>query len=373
MTVKFSIPSKSFQIPFLYNHWQRGSKTVTASHFTGLSKCAGLKAGDFLCLKQFADDYKIITLNDSSSFQKYVPMEGDQLVAQRNGTGPIGVLGYRIFGLPVDREVLFSDHKKVYKKKIENRQRKLIIKLPFLKPFVNVTEKILLITTGYSPTTTIDRMLIGWLFVYLKRSLFVFTDQRVFHVPTTPVYAYRGSVAQIPYSACKSIAMKGRTLVVEYKKFAKIEKFFGIAGKERKKIIHLLKTLPIGKAEAEVADRTFLCPRCAAPLTENKYTCEKCNLKFKSKALAVLSAVIFPGGGYIYTRQYFLGLMAAVLEIFLIAITGISLMDTLNGLPNSMIRLLFAGFALILEKVIAAVHISTVVGEFIPSKKKFKK
>ena len=122
-------------------------------------------------------------------------------MAQKNGTGPIGVLGYRIFGLPVDREVLFSNHKNIYKKKIENRQRKLIIKLPFLKPFVNITEKILVITTGYSPTTTIDKYLIGWLFVYLKRSLFVFTDQRVFHIPTTPVYKYRGSIAQIPYAA----------------------------------------------------------------------------------------------------------------------------------------------------------------------------
>ena len=94
------------------------------------------------------------------------------MAAQKTGTGPIGVLGYRIFGLPVDREVIFSNHKKVYKKKIENRQRKLIIKLPFLKPFFDVTEKILLVTTGYSPTTTIDRLLIGWFFVYLKRSLF---------------------------------------------------------------------------------------------------------------------------------------------------------------------------------------------------------
>lgn len=294
-------------------------------------------------------------------------------MAQRNGTGPVGVLGYRIFGLPVDREVLFSNHKKVYKKKIENRQRKLIIKLPFLKPFFNVTEKILLVTTGYSPTTTIDKFLIGWFFIYLKRSLFVFTDQRIFHVPTTPVYKYRGSVAQIPYGACKSIGMKGRTLAVEYKKFGKIEKFFGISGKEKKKITAVLKTLPIGKEETEVTARAFICPRCAAPLTVNKYVCEKCDLKFKTKALAVLSAIFLPGGGYIYTRQYFLGLMAALLEIFLMIVTAISVMDTLNGLPGSVLRLVLAGFALILEKVITGVHTSTFVAEFIPRKKKIKR
>lgn len=300
-------------------------------------------------------------------------MKGEKLVAQKPGTGPIGVLGYRIFGLPVDREVIFSNHKKVYKKKIENRQRKLIIKLPFLKPFFDVTEKILLVTSGYSPTTTIDRLLVGWFFVYLKRSLFIFTDQRIFHIPTTPVYRYRGSVAQIPYGACKAINIKGRSLEVEYKKFGKIEKFFGIAGKERKKIKELLKTLPIGKAEAATAQRNFLCPRCAAPLTDNKYICAKCELKFKTKALAVISAVLFPGGGYLYLRQYFLGMIAAILEIFLIALIVISVMDILNGLPNSLIPLLLSGLALILEKAITVVHAATFVIEFIPRKKKFKK
>ena len=293
-------------------------------------------------------------------------------MVQKSGTGPIGVLGYRIFGLPVDREVLFSNHKNIYKKKIENRQRKLIIKLPFLKPFVNITEKILVITTGYSPTTTFDKYLIGWLFVYLKRSLFVFTDQCIFHIPTTPVYTYRGSIAQIPYDACKSIGMKGRSLVVEYKKGGKIEKFFGIAGKEKKKIIHLLKTLPIGKQAPGVDGRTFLCPRCAAPLNNNKYACEKCALKFKTKALAVLSAILLPGGSYIYTRQYLLGSMAAVLELFLFVVAGISVMDARNGIPNSVIWLLLAGLALIVVKVISVAHASTFISEFIPAKKKFK-
>jgi hypothetical protein len=49
---------------------------------------------------------------------------------------PVGIMAPQIFGLPVDREILFSNHKKVYKKRIEKRQRKLIIKLSFLKPFL---------------------------------------------------------------------------------------------------------------------------------------------------------------------------------------------------------------------------------------------
>lgn len=293
-------------------------------------------------------------------------------MAQKSGTGPIGILGYRIFGLPVDREVLFSNHKNVYKKKIENRQRKLIIKIPFLKPFVNVTEKILLVTTGYSPITTLDKFLIGWFFVYLKRSLFVLTDQRIFHIPTTPVYKYRNSVAQIPYSSCKSVVMKGRSLIVEYKKSRRIDKFFGISGKEKKKITALLKSLPLGAAEQDIAERTFLCPRCTLPMTERKYVCEKCDLRFKTKAMAMLNAIFFPGGGYFYTRQYFLGFIAAVLEIVLIIFTITSWMDVKNGLPYSIIWLLLWASALILVKIITLVQVSTLVEEFIPKSKKIK-
>ena len=293
-------------------------------------------------------------------------------MAQKSGTGPIGILGYRIFGLPVDREVLFSNHRKVYKKKIEKRQRKLIIKIPFLKPFVNITEKILLITTGYSPTTVIDKFLIGWLFVYLKRSLFVFTDQRIFHIPTTPVYRYRNSVAQIPYGTCKSIVMKGRSLIIEYKKGERIDKFFGISGKEKKKIEALLKSMPLGVAEKEIAERSFLCPRCTFPLAEKNYVCEKCALRFKTKAMAIFNAIFFPGGGYFYTRQYFLGFIFAVLEIVIITFTITSWVDAMNGLPNSVIWLLLCASALILVKTITIVQASTFVEEFIPKSKKIK-
>ena len=44
--------------------------------------------------------------------------------------------------LPLDREILFSDHKGNYKKRIENRQTKLLKKAPFLKSFLREDEKI---------------------------------------------------------------------------------------------------------------------------------------------------------------------------------------------------------------------------------------
>ena len=56
---------------------------------------------------------------------------------------PSGIMDEQIFGLPVDRKILFSNHKNVYKKRVEKRQRKLIVKLPFLKPFLKQGEHFL--------------------------------------------------------------------------------------------------------------------------------------------------------------------------------------------------------------------------------------
>ena len=121
---------------------------------------------------------------------------------------PAGFMGSRIFGLPVDRTILFSNHKYVYKKRVERRQRKLIVKTSFLKPFLNKGEQILLVTTGYSPLNSPAQYLTGFLFVYLKRSLFVFTNSRILHIPTTSKYNYKNSIAQVAYAGCRSIVLK---------------------------------------------------------------------------------------------------------------------------------------------------------------------
>ena len=51
------------------------------------------------------------------------------------GFQPAGFMSPKVFGLPVDRDVLFSNHKNIHKKRIEKRQRKLFVKLGPLKPF----------------------------------------------------------------------------------------------------------------------------------------------------------------------------------------------------------------------------------------------
>ena len=286
--------------------------------------------------------------------------------------GTIGVIQQKIFGLPVDRQVLFSNHKKAYRKSIEKRQRKLIIKATFLKHFVRGTEKVLCITTCYSPLTLLEKIGIGWLFIYLKRSLLVFTDQRIFHIPTTPSYTYRQSVAEIAYAGCSSIRLKGRSLLVTYKRRGIIETFFGLAGKEKKKVGQLLQTVSLTGEVPETGGRTHLCPRCTGVLPKPGNPCPNCGLKFKKGFMAVLTALLFPGGGYFYTRQYSLGLMAGLLECCLAAALAVTVNDMAGGIQTGALWLILSAIGLLVEKMVAAIHAVLLTRECIPRRKQIE-
>lgn len=286
--------------------------------------------------------------------------------------GPAPVVGHthqRVFGLPVDREIIFSNHKQIHKDRIEKRQRQLIIKIPFLRPFLEFSEKILLVTTGHSPPTVLEKLGIGWLFVYLKRSLMVFTDRRIFHIPTTPAYKYRNSITQIPYECCESIQMKGRALVVKYKAEEGTEKFISLSGREKKKIRELLKVVSFEGDGAGVTRRVHLCPQCAAMLTEWVSKCRQCGLKFKSGTVAALLAILLPGGGYFYLRQPFLGMVTALFEVCAFFLIGVSVNDLLNGALSNLFWLTGGTVLLCLLKAFAVVHARVIVGEFITRKK----
>jgi len=289
---------------------------------------------------------------------------------KRPSSGTIGIVQQKIFGLPVDRKVLFSNHKNAYKKKIEKRQRKLIIKISFLKPFIRNNEKVLCVTTGHTPVTILEKLGIGWLFIYLKRCLLIFTDQRVLSIPTTPVYKYRNTITEILYGSCRSIRMKGRSLIIEYKKTGAVEKFFSLAGKEKKKITNLLKNITLMSDENWAEKRTNLCPRCCTPLAEKTRTCEGCELKFKTKPIASVLAAFLPGGGYFYVRQYFLGAISALLEIALFSVVVIEINNFSNGIQTGYLWLIAAPLLLILEKIVAVIHAQIFIEDFIPNQEK---
>jgi len=271
-------------------------------------------------------------------------------------------------GLPLDREILFSNHKGNYKKRIEKRQTKLLKNVAFLKNFLKEDEKILLITTGCSPTSILEQLFTGWIFIYLKRSLFIFTNKRIFHIPTKRNYSYRHSIAHILYPDFDSIQLKGSKLVVVYKN-GKKEKFIYIARNERNKIKTLLPTISFEGTPSKIQKRIHLCPRCTKELEEEKYVCPYCFLEFKEKDKAKKISLIYPGGGYFYTRHPFLGISDAIVETILLVLVIVSLIDVTKGVKGSGIELFTFGILLVIEKAISVYHSNHFIKEYIPKEK----
>jgi hypothetical protein len=286
---------------------------------------------------------------------------------QRNGSGT-----EEIFGIAINPAVLFSNHKSVYKRRIEKRQRKFIEKLSYLKPFLRPDERVTCVTTAHSPMTILEQWLMGWAIFFLKRCLLVFTNKRVLHIATKTNYSYRNSIAQIMYADCISIAIKGRTLVVKYKN-DKREKFYHVAGNERKKIKLFLKTISSEGQQSTAQERTHLCPRCTEELVKDRYTCPTCELRFKNKAEARKISVIYPGGGYFYTRHPILGLSDAFVELILMTLIITSLIDAIRGTEDSGFSVvIFLAIVLAIEKAITVHDSNKFINEYIPIEKEIK-
>lgn len=267
--------------------------------------------------------------------------------------------------LPIDASTMFSDSTGVHKARIEKKQSKLAEKVTFLNEFLEDGERVLTLTTAVSPTPFLEQWTTGFIFVYLKRCLLVFTDRRIFHVPTTMSYDYRQSVAQIRYGDVQSIAQKGSRLKVAYKSGAK-DHFLYVRRSERKKIRTLLEAADLHGAASEAGKRVHLCPRCTTQLEADRFDCPSCGKAFKSRSKARKLSIWVPGGGYFYTGHPLLGITDAVIELLFLIVIIVALIPT-SAFPNGDIATasVFA-VLLLMEKSITVYHANHFVKEYLP-------
>jgi hypothetical protein len=260
-----------------------------------------------------------------------------------------------IFGKPVARDILFSNHMGIYKKKIEKRQRRLLIKIPFINSFLEDGELITLITSGYAPLTMLERFLLRYLTVFQRRALFVFTDRRVLYIPTTFTYGYRYSIAEIRYANCKSIQVIGRSLVFMFHN-GELEQFPYIGRMERRKLQAFVGNFTPGVSPTGSHNMTYLCAQCGTAIPNNSASCPKCRLQFWTAAKAGKMALLIPGGGYFYMDNTLYGVASAILELLLAVLLILSLVDMYRGFKGSVLAVILLSMALAGIKAVSFFH-----------------
>jgi len=271
-----------------------------------------------------------------------------------------------ISGLPVNTDFLFVDKKGNHNPRIEKRRTRLLQKLGFLTQFLEEGETIVFVTTGCSPFSTVEQLTIGHLLILtIKRALFVFTDRRIFHIPTTAKYEYRGSIAQILYRDCRRLFVKGSVLRAEYLS-GKTETFIGIPSGDRAIIQRINIASPESAEPSDRPERNHLCPSCGEALAPRTTACPACGRAFKTEAAAVKYSLLFPGGGYFYARRWLLGVLDAIGESYLLLITLVALVGAVLGNPEAASVFVMFGLLLTIEKLITIYHAKKFVAEFIP-------
>ncbi|MBN1796096.1 MAG: hypothetical protein JW804_05435 [Sedimentisphaerales bacterium] len=264
---------------------------------------------------------------------------------------------------PVNEQVIFSNRKGIYNSGTARRQRKLLGKIDFIKPFLQQDEEILLVTTGCSPISLLEQLITGWIIVYLKQSFFIFTNKRIFHVPAQGL-KYKSKIAQILYADCQELKMRGSSLSAKYWNGQK-ERFI-INGLERRKIKSLLKETILEGFHSNAKGRVHLCPNCTTELTKDRYICDICGLEFKDEKEGRKISITYPGGGYFYTHHWWLGISDAFVETILAATIVTNIIQGLLGSVEALIAAFAVGMVLAVEKAITIFHCNHFIKEYIP-------
>jgi hypothetical protein len=272
-------------------------------------------------------------------------------------------------GLPIDPAMLFADKKGMPSARVEKRRMKQLQKLGFLGKFLDTDERIIMVTTACSPFTAFEQLTMGAVVVYLKRALLVFTNKRLFHIPSTPSLQYRGSIAQVLYQDCKCLRVKGSALRIEYHRGRK-ERFLYISRSDRAIIKQFQLQAAAGEQPSARPQRNHLCPHCTHLLPPDTFVCPSCGLEFKNKSKSLLYSVLLPGGGYFYTGHHCMGLLDAIGETYLTVLFAGSLVIGLAGNPEALSVAIGVGVVLAIEKLFTVSHSRGFVNEFIPKKLK---
>jgi hypothetical protein len=268
-------------------------------------------------------------------------------------------------GIPVDPEVAFTDCHGQRNPKCEKRQKKLLAKASFIRPYLDEDEHIILVTTACSPFSMLEQMLGGWMIVMLKRSLLVFTNKRFFHVPTTPDFKFRRSLAVVEYGWCQEARVRGGGLRIVYHN-GKKEHFTALDRRERKKLKSIFESTTLPRPDANAGERSFLCPHCGVAIGRVIQPCANCGQAFRDKKTSRWLSLLLPGGGYFYTGHPLLGIADALVETYLTVYVFIMLLGVLQGAPEALPALVIFAAILALEKAVTIYESDRFLEEFLP-------
>ena len=236
-------------------------------------------------------------------------MASPQLTVHTNQSIRMGTYA----SVPIREDTLFTDHAGDEKKGIRKRAEKTLDEhQELLRRLLEREETVLYVARAQAPVGLLEQVTFGWYTYYVTSVVLVVTNRRLLHLLVTRDGKWKKSLRAVRWGDLTEAQVKSwlsPTLELVYRSDKK-EKYWGLRREDAKKLKLLVSALlPASTGEATAAQgAASLCPRCFVGLTLGLYQCPKCNLTFKDEKTMVQRSLLIPGGGYFYTRQWFLAI-----------------------------------------------------------------
>ena len=239
-----------------------------------------------------------------------------------------------------------------------------------VEPHLGADEQPVAAARGYQARSRAVDFISRWFTLpLLMRYVLVFTNRRLFAFPTGGDFLFGGATSIAWYGDIESAKLGGafgRRLQLAYRDGSKDT--FILTDRGERSAVAGIEPLFSSAGERGDGGRSFLCPRCGRSIPRGAFVCPGCGLEFKSPAEAKRRALLIPGGGYFYFREWFRGTLAALGEVlilwwmFAVIVEGLSQGFTIVSYQ----ALLYCAILLAIEKAFTTRHVLVLASAYVP-------
>lgn len=245
-------------------------------------------------------------------------------------------------GIPLRLDAIYANHKGAEKSGIRKKAERALEKLQdILKKVLEPDEAVIYIMPGQAPIGLLQQYTLGWMTYSVTRTMLVVTNRRLLAFHARPKgfrnWDWARRVRSIGFGDLAEARVKGFLsyyLQLHYADGRK-EKYWGLRGGDAKKLRLILEAVMPGRAGEATAARgpISLCPNCAVALEPKQETCRQCGQLFATEREMWKRSILFPGGGYFYAGQVWLGVLDAFVETVFVGFLAVFLLMAL-GVPD---------------------------------------
>jgi len=287
-------------------------------------------------------------------------------------------------GVQVREDSVFTDDRGRERKLIRKPAEEYLEKLQeILRTVLAPDEAVLYLARCQSPVSVFEQITLGWYIYYVSSVVVVFTNRRLIHFTVGWRGRWKRMLRAVSWGDLEEGKIAGwlsKTLNLKYRT-GKKEKYWKISRMDGNKIKLVLEAIfsAGGHESTSAQEIVSLCPECRSALTPRVYACPKCATAFKDEETMARRSWLIPGGGYFYTRNWFLGVGDFIVEAYLLILMIFSALfaagiivdepnpgeEPFTGGPAWIVAGLLAA-VLVVEKLLTLHHCRRFVRNFIP-------